>query len=265
MKLFISADIEGTCGIVHWDETEYGKNGYEYYRRQMTKEVAAACSGAMQAGAEDILVKDAHDSARNLLPDELPECARMFRGWARHPYCMMYGLDGAFDGVFLTGYHSPAGTNANPLSHTMDTRIQELTINGEIASEALINSLTASYLRVPVLLLTGDKGLCDWMEQRAPWVETVATNEGTGDGALSLHPNLAVRLIREAAERAAAKASEARLFPMPERFSIEVRYIKHSAAHSAGFYPGAVQTGAKSVAFETADWWEALRFFHFVL
>lgn len=265
MKLFISADIEGTCGIVHWDETEYGKNGYEYYRRQMTKEVAAACAGACGSGAEEILVKDAHDSARNLLPDELPECAKIFRGWAKHPYCMMYGLDGTFDGVFLTGYHSPAGTDSNPLSHTMDTRIQRITINGEIASEAMINSLTATYLGVPVLLLTGDKGLCDWMRTKAPGVETVATNEGVGDGALSLHPNLAVRLIREAAERAVSKASGMRLFPTPERFSIEVSYIKHFAAFGAGFYPGAVQTDAKSVAFETADWWEALRFFHFVL
>ena len=24
-RVFISADIEGTCGIAHWDETELGK------------------------------------------------------------------------------------------------------------------------------------------------------------------------------------------------------------------------------------------------
>ena len=24
-RIFISADIEGTCGICHWDETELGK------------------------------------------------------------------------------------------------------------------------------------------------------------------------------------------------------------------------------------------------
>ena len=69
MKLYISADIEGTCGIVCWDETEYGTPRYEYFSRQMSREVAAACEGLIDAGAEDILVRDAHDSARNIHPD----------------------------------------------------------------------------------------------------------------------------------------------------------------------------------------------------
>ena len=41
-RIFLSADIEGTCGIAHWDETELGKPDYEPFRRQMTREVAAA-------------------------------------------------------------------------------------------------------------------------------------------------------------------------------------------------------------------------------
>ena len=81
-RIFLSADIEGTAGIVHWDETEYGKNGYEYFRRQMTREVAAACEGAREGGADEIVIKDAHDSARNILPDELPQGVKLFRGWA---------------------------------------------------------------------------------------------------------------------------------------------------------------------------------------
>ena len=43
-KFYISADIEGTCGIAHWDETKLGKEDYEPFRRQMTREVAAALS-----------------------------------------------------------------------------------------------------------------------------------------------------------------------------------------------------------------------------
>jgi D-aminopeptidase len=31
MKLFVSSDIEGTCGIAHWDETEIGKPGYDRF------------------------------------------------------------------------------------------------------------------------------------------------------------------------------------------------------------------------------------------
>ena len=70
-RIFISADIEGTCGICHWDETELGKGEYEPFRHQMTAEVAAACEGANAAGAKEIFVKDAHDSARNINPELL--------------------------------------------------------------------------------------------------------------------------------------------------------------------------------------------------
>lgn len=63
-RIFLSADIEGTCGIAHWAETELGKPDYEPFRRQMTREVAAACEGAFAAGCEDLLIKDAHDSAQ---------------------------------------------------------------------------------------------------------------------------------------------------------------------------------------------------------
>jgi D-amino peptidase len=62
MKVYISADIEGVTGVVHWNETEKNLPDFNDFAVQMTKEVAAACQGASAAGAEDILVKDAHDS-----------------------------------------------------------------------------------------------------------------------------------------------------------------------------------------------------------
>ena len=46
MKLFISADIEGTSGIAHWNETERTiPHDYDYFAGQMTREVTAACEG----------------------------------------------------------------------------------------------------------------------------------------------------------------------------------------------------------------------------
>ena len=42
-KLFISADIEGTAGIVNWNETERSvPHDYDYFANQMTREVAAS-------------------------------------------------------------------------------------------------------------------------------------------------------------------------------------------------------------------------------
>ena len=33
-RIYISSDIEGTCGIAHWDETELGRSEHDYFRRQ---------------------------------------------------------------------------------------------------------------------------------------------------------------------------------------------------------------------------------------
>ena len=118
MKLFISADIEGTAGIVNWKETEPGDQ-YAYFAGQMTREVAAACEGALAGGVTEILVRDAHDSARNLNPAAMPRPARLLRGWTGGPASMMDGLEPAFGAAAMTGYHTCAGSDGNPLAHTI--------------------------------------------------------------------------------------------------------------------------------------------------
>ena len=118
MKVFLSADMEGTCGIVSWPETERATPfDYTPAQKQMTREVAAACRGALAAGAEMVLVKDAHDSARNIDPTALPRGIRMNRSWSGDPLSMMSGLDkDTYGAVFFTGYHAWAGCPGNPLS-----------------------------------------------------------------------------------------------------------------------------------------------------
>ena len=263
MKLFISADIEGTTGITLWDETEHSHARYGYFADQMTREVAAACKGAMAAGCDDILVKDAHDTACNLIPRMLPEEVRLFRGWGSDIMGMMAGLERDCDGVFFTGYHSGAGMDTNPLSHTMNTRNNYVLINGIIAPELMINSLTAAYLGVPVRMVTGDRGLCDWMKSIQPNVETVAVSEGRGRGSVSIHPNKALRLIREAACRAMKKDAKDCMFPLPEHFKVEISFKDHYRARNA--YPRLVQTGPAAVCYEADDWMEVLRMLDFVL
>ena len=265
MKLFISADIEGTTGITLWDETINGNSRYAYFADQMTREVAAACEGAMAAGATEILVKDAHDSACNLIPRMLPQEVRLFRGWGGDIQSMMAGLERGYDGVFFTGYHSAAGMNTNPLSHTMNTKNNYVRINGMIAPELMINSLTAAWLGVPVRLVTGDKGLCDWMKAVNPNIETVAVSEGCGRGSISIHPDKAIRLIREAAERAMSKPAADCMFPLPDHFHVEISFKEHFRAKNSGNYPGVKQTGPATIEYDADDYRDVLTMINFVL
>lgn len=106
MKVYISADIEGITGTTTWSETELNLPDYIQFQQQMTKEVLAAIEGAIAGGATEILLKDAHDSARNLLLEDIPENVKIIRGWTNEPMCMVAGLDESFDRAIFIGYHS---------------------------------------------------------------------------------------------------------------------------------------------------------------
>lgn len=263
-KLFICADIEGTAGILNWDETEKNKPDYAYFQKQMTLEVAAACEGAHEAGVKDILVRDAHDSARNILPDLLPPYARILRGWASDPACMMTGLDDSFHAAVLTGCHAAAGTDANPLSHTLDTKIALITINGEAASEAAINSLTAAMHGVPVIAVTGDKGVCADMQKHLPGLMTAPVSCGMGRASVSVHPKRAVETIRETVKKAVLSGGKGCLYAMPPYFEIMIRYKNHADAFRGSFYPGVNKRDAFTLTFESGQWFEVLRMLHFI-
>ena len=274
MKLFISCDMEGTCGITHWDETDYDRGGrwYDYFREQMSREAAAACLGAqsgfaVHGGGGSIRVKDAHDSARNIIPAMLPAGVEIHRGWSGSHLCMVSGLEEGFDALAFTGYHSAAHDGGNPLSHTMVTNVDEIRINGERTSEFLIHSYIAAMLGIPVIFLSGDENLCRTAEAKIPGITTAAVNKGRGNGVVSLQPAQAELLIKEGMEKAVKKFLDTRgedcKLALPPSFDVTVKYKEHPRAFRNSHFPGAELTDEKTVRFASGDYDAVLRFFHF--
>ncbi len=265
-KLFISADIEGTCGIAAWEETDAGGRNYDYYCRRMTDEVSAAIEGAELAGYVST-VKDAHDSARNIDPMGLPRSATLIRGWAKDCYCMMGGLDrDDFAAVAFTGYHSEAVNDGNPLSHTMTVSVQRVTLNGRPCPEFLINAYMAAYRGIPIVFLAGDEALCRYARELIPGITTVVAKKGHGSAVISRHPEV----VREEIQRGMREALSREdlsdcILPLPEHFELTVEYTDWNTAHSYSFYPGAALVDAKTVKFESDDYYEVMRFMHFCL
>lgn len=263
MKVFISADIEGVTGATHWNETDKTHADYAEFREQMTAEVAAACEGALNAEATEVVIKDAHWTGRNIIASKLPREVRLIRGWTQDPYSMMAGLDRTFHAALMIGYHSRAGSNASPLAHTLTGRIAHLKINDRYASEFLINTYTAGWLHVPVVFLSGDAGICQDATSFLPGLTTVAVMEGTGDATNCIHPALAVERIRSGVETA-LKGDVARCYlSMPPHFAAEVQYRAHTQARQASFFPGARLVDPHVVQFEADDYFDILRFFMF--
>lgn len=263
LKIYISADIEGITGVTHWDETDLHKEDSKVFREQMTAEVVAACEGALQAGATEIWIKDAHDTGRNLIASKLPKEASLIRGWTGHPLMMVQELNDSFAAVLMIGYHSRAGAGTSPLAHTMNGRLAHMTINGRYASEFLIHAYAAASLQIPVAFVSGDKGLCDEVAQLNPHIVAVAVKEGIGEATVNIHPELATARIREGVAKALRGPVAECQVPLPTHFLVEIGYRDHFQAHVSGFFPGAIQNDATIVQFESDSYFEVMRFLLF--
>lgn len=264
-RVFLSADIEGTAGIARWEEARAHEASHQYFKEQMSREVAAACRGALAAGADEVVVKDAHGPASTIIPSFLPKGTRIIRGWFGGPQLMMDGLDNSFDLVVCTGYHSAASWDGNPLAHTINSsKVDRVTINGETCSEFMLNAYTAAYHRVPVAFVSGDENLCRRSCAFIPGLATVATLEGIGNATLSIHPETAVEQI-EAGVKEAVYARRTKPVALPRQFSVDLRFKDQHLAYRAAQYPGASLTEAKTAHFEAADYLDVLRFLYFTI
>ncbi|THB77384.1 MAG: amino acid amidase [Desulfobacteraceae bacterium] len=265
MNIFISADIEGVTGTTVWDEATKTHPDYPEFQAQMTREVSAACLGALEAGADRILVKDAHSTARNLIAGDLPGSVELVRGWSRHPYMMMQELDDSFDAVLFVGYHGPATGVGNPLAHTMDSsKFAEVTINGEVASEFLINTYTAAMENVPVAFISGDREICELASSRVPGIKSVAVKQGKGGSTINIHPETACRKIKETVKQSLLSLSDQPAITLPDAFEAVVTFVDFKAAFRASFYPGARLISPQKIGFDTHSYMDVLRLLLFI-
>ncbi len=266
MKIYISADMEGVCGVTTWSEVTDSHADYPTFQKQMTAEVAATCEGAVAAGARQIFVRDAHGPGRNILGAELPREASLIRAWSGHPFCMVQELDSSFNAAMFVGYHARMGAGGNPLAHTMaHSRIAAVRINGTPASEYLIHAYAAATVGVPVVFVSGDEAICEEVKAFSPSCSTFGVKRGEGASTISLHPAEAVDGIRKASEAALDGNPAAAKIELADEFELQIDYKDQVLARQKSFYPGARLISPATLAFESSDYFDLLRALQFVL
>ncbi|MBK5927501.1 hypothetical protein CCR87_09205 [Rhodobaculum claviforme] len=262
MKVYLSVDIEGCAGITHWDEARKPHPDYAEFREIMTGEALAAIEGARNAGATEIVVKDAHSSARNLILDRLPADIEVIRGWEGDPFCMVQGLDRSFDAVGMIGYHAAAGSEANALAHTLTLAAIEIRLNGAPASEFLVHALAAATVGVPVAFVSGDAGLMAEIAETAPGVTRCAVKQGFGASTRSMTPAGARAAIRDGMARALRNPGSP--MPLADHWRLEVTYGDPVLAARHRHYPGARHSGPRTITLETDTYGDVLRALRYV-
>jgi D-amino peptidase len=267
VKVFISIDMEGICGIVGERETDPAKGGeaYQASRRLMTQEGNATIEGCLNAGATEIVIADSHWNFDNLIPEDLNEAATLLRGTPRM-FSMVQDLDRSYDAAMFIGYHAKAGTARAILDHTYTGRIAAVHINGIEVGETGINAYLAGHHGIPVVLVTGDSAVTAEAKALIGNVHTVAVKDATGaSAAKNLHPKKARDLIRAEANRALKDVKA--IPPLRAKTPVEMAMTLKGteSADRAQMIPGVRRVGGTRIEFEADDYIHALKTFYAIV
>ncbi|NLW41623.1 MAG: hypothetical protein GXY89_00615 [Tissierellia bacterium] len=267
MKIFIGSDIEGVAGLSTFEESGMqDTNKYQWACHQMSKEVAAACRGAFSAGANEVVVKDAHAYGRNIIIDYLPKEAMLLSSNTNTPWSMVGGIDENYDYLMFIGYHDAAGSDTNPTAHTISSRVvTKMTLNGKLCSEFLLFATAGAYLGIPTVFLSGDEGIATRAKEFSPTIVTYGTKRGIGNAVISKQPELVIAQIEEQVKEALSGDLSRHNVELPEHFEIVINYFRHFEALSKSYYPGAKLVDPYTVKYEHDDYFEILRFLHFTI
>jgi D-amino peptidase len=250
MRVFISADMEGVAGVVDWEQCRAGSPSYSEGCRLLLGEVNAAVLGALDGGAEEVVVCDAHGAMANLPPDELAGRAGYVSGRSRPDY-MMAGLDPSYSAIVYLGYHGSLPLPST-LSHTYNPRVVSDARLGTVrCGESGINALVAAAHGVPVVLVTGDQYVGPEAAPFCPGIRAVEVKQSlTREAAISLHPDRAREAIRQATSEAVAAAGSA--VPPAPPGDLEVDVFTADMAQVAATVRGVERAGERTLTVATA-------------
>ena len=251
MKVFISIDMEGITGNTGWQHVSRSDPEYRAGQLRMIGDCNAAIQGALDAGAEEIVVNDSHDRMTNLILDDLNPKARVITGMPK-PLSMMQGVEGA-DAALFVGYHARMGTQAATMDHTyFGGSIARVLLNGQEVGEPELNAAVAGHYGVPVVFLSGDRTVCTMVKESiGSWVETAIVKTAIGRMvAECLHPDVTHPLIQAGVRAGLEGRNSARPIKGTTPTRIEVEFFSTDMADSAAICPGVERLDGRRLALE---------------
>jgi len=219
MKILIAVDMEGITGVTTWDQVTPGHAEYVRFRKLMTQDVNAAIRGAMEAGADEVIVADGHWNGSNILVEELDPRARLNSG-SPSPFSMMQGIDESVDGVFFVGYHARNGSPSAVLDHTWSSKtVANIWLNDILTGEYGLNGALAGHFGVPIIMASGDQTACAQIIDLLGDMEIAVVKQATGRFAAEcLTPQVSQELIFMTAARAVNRLADG---DVPEPFVLD--------------------------------------------
>src|SRR3954466_5624819 len=268
MRVLIMSDMEGVSGIVKWSQVNGGAPMFEEGRRLYTEEINAAVRGAKSAGATEIVVVDCHGAGaswtfNSLVPELLdPACTWVaHHSWTGYTQLLEQGCDAAL----FVGMHAMAGTQHGVLSHTVSGQAWEgLLFNCSAVGETGINAALCGNWGCPVVLVTGDRAVCEESQALLPGVTTVEVKQGLGRfSARQKTPAKARELIEAGAKAALKDGGKGQPYDPGRPSVVEVDFTSPDRVDEYRNRKNVEVTGPLSIVARGDDWWQAWSAFFF--
>jgi D-amino peptidase len=178
---------------------------------------------------------------------------------------MVEGIQhGDVDGVAFVGYHAAAGADG-VLAHTfLPNSITAVRLDGERASEGLLNARVAAEYGVPIVLITGDDRTCADAAGYAPGVPAVAVKDCVSRySAVCRPPAVTAEAIMSAARDGMKLAGQVQ--PVSAAgYTVEVEVDAAQLAQAAAIVPTVRRTADRVVVFESPTAYDMIRCFKVV-
>ena len=255
MKVFVAVDLEGVCGVTHEWETDPSERGYARARAAMLADLLAAVDGCHDAGADDIVVCDAHNDGGNLDPDALPPGVRLVSG-STTPDSMMQGIGPGYDAALFVGYHARAGTAAAVLEHTWMYKVFGVSVGGVELGEFGLGATLAGHYGVPAVYISGDDKTVAEARALVPGIAGTVVKEGvTRTSAVLLPPDEARARMR--ADVATALAAAPAIAPLVwSGDPLLLTFTRVPFCDAAAAYPRARRFDGRTLEIGGADFTE---------
>lgn len=227
MRIFMISDMEGLSCVSYKAQTKPGTDAYYKAQKYLMSDLNAAIKGAHDAGADEIVIYDLHESGKNILLEEIPEYVSVIVG--KPPKTIgVCGMCDKFNALFLVGNHSKTYTPNAVFPHAYSVIDGNIFVNGIEVGEIGMEAMIAGLYNVPLAFVSGDKAAsCEALSINDK-CETAIVKEDAGYGCATCKPlSYTQKLIYEKAKAAVLNLSEMKPFKIEGPYEIEIKFNSH--------------------------------------
>ena len=220
MKVQIVTDLEGISLVDSIDMMDRKSEGYRFACHRLMLDANAAIQGAIDAGADEIIVTDGHGGGGNFIEGELDPRATQY--WDYEDKSLYKDCVACLH----IGLHAKPGTLNGFLDHVQSSlAYTNYYVNGKKCGELVQNALFCGSCGVPVVMVSGDEAACAEAAETIEGIECAVVKRGIGrNRAECISSEEALERIRIAAYNGVKKAASIKPYTVEFPATIKLEF-----------------------------------------